>query len=303
MAKKTNQPPKVEEEEDDSDVTCPVCGKPVGLTVTTCPHCGAEFEEEEVAEEPAEEPVEEVVETVEEEPVSQVQEAPAREEEVVVEAGEEEETAECPVCGKPVGLDVASCPFCGAEFEEEEVEEIIEVEAEEEQIPEAAPAKAAEPEVEEIIEVEAAEEEEVAAAPSGIMDLRVIGMALIALGVIGSQISLFIDWYWTWVPPIQSNLGLFVALAAVVIVIGLVVFMLVKRSRAKTTKARGSIASISLSLFLFGVIALVLIMLWDPINSTLQDSPTLVFVAFIALLVVGVLAIFMGTRSKARATA
>ena len=37
-------PPVVEEEE---EVTCPVCGKPVGLEVTSCPYCGAEFESEE----------------------------------------------------------------------------------------------------------------------------------------------------------------------------------------------------------------------------------------------------------------
>src|SRR5512136_95443 len=247
---------KVEIEEEDTDVTCPVCGRPVGLTVTSCAHCGAEFEEEEIDEVVEEEPVQEEAaeEAVQEEPRRKSQRAPPEEEELVVEAAVgEEETAECPVCGKDVSLNVASCPFCGAEFEEEEVEEIIEVE--EEEAPERVEAKAVR-ETEEI-EVEAADEVEVASAPSGIMDLRVIGMALIALGVIGSQISLFIDWYWTWVPPIESNLGMFVALAAVVIVVGLVVFMLVKRSRAASTKARGSIAGIALSLFLFGIIALV----------------------------------------------
>jgi endogenous inhibitor of DNA gyrase (YacG/DUF329 family) len=289
MAKKVDKVQKVEIEEEDSDITCPVCGKPVGLTVASCPHCGAEFEEEEI--------VDEVEEVEVEEPEPTPQRAPVEEEELVVESVVgEQETAECPVCGKAVGLDVSTCPFCGAEFEEEEVEEIIEVV--EEEVPQEAKEEAAR-EVEEI-EVEA---DDIVTAPSGIMDLRVIGMALIALGVIGSQISLFIDWYWTWVPPIESNLGLFVALPAVVIVVGLVVFMLLKRSRTSATRARGSIALTALSIFLFGIIALVMVMLWNQINSTLQSSPMLVAVVFIVFIVVGVLSIFMGIRTRARAAA
>src|SRR3972149_4359368 len=83
--------PKKKEVEEEPEVTCPVCGKPVGMDVTSCPYCGAEFEaEEEVAEEAAKGAV------------------------------SEDETAECPVCGKLVSLAVSSCPNCGAAFEEEE---------------------------------------------------------------------------------------------------------------------------------------------------------------------------------------
>ena len=221
------EPEEVTEEE---DVTCPVCGKPVGLEVMACPYCGAEFEaEEEAVEAEAEEEKPEVVAQSRAPP----QVAPAQK---YVEV-EEEETAECPVCGKMVGLTVASCPNCGAEFEEEEVEEIIEVEERP-----AVKARTYEPEIEEVIEevpvqeevieeeVEVEEEVPEAEGPSSILDFRVIGMSLIVLGVIGSQIAFIIDWYWTWVPPIEDNLGMFIAVPAVIIVVGLLAFLLVKRA-------------------------------------------------------------------------
>src|SRR4030067_2840103 len=123
MAKKKQEvkvePVKEPEEaaDDSEEVTCPVCGKHVGLDVLSCPHCGAEFEAEEGEE------------IVEEEPVAQPQRAaPVVEEEP--EAVSEGDTAECPVCGNSVGLDVAACPYCGAEFEQEEVEEVSKVEEE-----------------------------------------------------------------------------------------------------------------------------------------------------------------------------
>jgi len=288
MAKKKPEP-VIEEpvSEDEEEVTCPVCGKPVGLTVTSCPHCGAEFEEEEVAEE----------------------EAPAAEPEAV----DEEETAECPVCGKAVSLSVASCPFCGAEFEEEEVEEIIEVE--EQEVP--APAKARTVEVEEPeFEVEEvvpeAETEEVGAedralseiqAPTTITDMRVIGISLIILGIIGSQIAFMIDWYWTWVPPIKDNIGMFVAIPAVVIVVGLLVFMLVKKALGSGRKIPRMMPGMSLSIFLFGILALVLVMLWNPLNSALKDSNAGVGGLFVVILVVGVFVMFMGQKMTARSAA
>jgi endogenous inhibitor of DNA gyrase (YacG/DUF329 family) len=286
MAKKKPEP-VVEEPvaEDEEEVTCPVCGKPVGLSVTSCPHCGAEFEEEEVAEE----------------------EAPAE-----PAAVDQEETAECPVCGKAVSLSVSSCPYCGAEFEEEEVEEVIEVE--EKEVP--APAKARRAEVEPEVEVEEAvpevEAEEVAAedkalseiqAPTTITDMRVIGISLIILGIIGSQIAFMIDWYWTWVPPIKDNIGMFVAIPAVVIVVGLLVFMLVKKALGSGRKIPRMMPGMSLSIFLFGILALVLVMLWNPLNSALQDSNAGVGGAFVAILVVGVFVMFMGQKMTARSAA
>jgi DNA-directed RNA polymerase subunit RPC12/RpoP len=257
--------------EEEEEVTCPVCSKPVGLNVPSCPHCGAEFEE---------------VEAEEGSPAKEAHE-------------EEGETAECPVCGKSVSLDVTSCPYCGAEFEEEEVEEVIEVE--EKVVPvKSKPARKI-PAVEEVPAADA-EEEALAEirAPSNITDLRVIGVALIILGILGSQIAFMIDWYWTWVPPIESNLGMFVAIPAVIIVVGLLVFMLVKKALSGGRKLPRQLPGMSLSIFLFGIIALVLIMLWNPINSALQDQNVGVGGAFVGILIVGVLIMFMGQKMTAK---
>jgi DNA-directed RNA polymerase subunit RPC12/RpoP len=258
-------------EEEEEEVTCPVCGKPVGLNVPSCVHCGAEFEE---------------VEAEEGTPAKEAHE-------------EEGETAECPVCGKSVSLDITSCPYCGAEFEEEEVEEVIEVEEKvvpvkskpARKIPAVEEAPAADAEEEALAEIQ---------APSNITDLRVIGVALIILGILGSQIAFMVDWYWTWVPPIESNLGMFVAIPAVIIVVGLLVFMLVKKALSGGKKLPRQLPGMSLSIFLFGIIALVLIMLWNPINSALQDSSVGVGGAFVGILIVGVLVMFMGQKMMAK---
>jgi hypothetical protein len=148
-------------------------------------------------------------------------------------------------------------------------------------------------------------EEEVAEAegPSSILDFRVIGISLIVLGVVGSQIAFMIDWYWTWVPPIEDNLGMFIAVPAVIIVVGLLAFLLVKRAVSGGRRISGSVPGFALSLFLFGILALVMVMLWDPINSALQGSSIGVGAAFVVLLVVGALVTYMGMRSSARASA
>jgi len=277
--------PVVPVEPEEPEVACPVCGKPVGMDVNACPHCGAEFEEE-----------------VEEVEGSSAKAAPV----------EEEETAECPVCGKSVSLSVSSCPYCGAEFEEEEVEEVIEVEEREvpvkaapasqkpRKIPEEIPAVE-----EEYVEDEAVVEETPVEAPvpASITDFRVIGVALIILGIIGSQIAFMIDWYWTWVPPIKSHLGTFVAIPAIVIVVGLLVFMLVKKRSSEGKTYPKMVPGMSLSLFMFGILALILIMLWSPINNALEDSKAGVGGAFVAILVVGVLVMFMGQKMTAKSTA
>ena len=312
MAKK-KQPakfePVVEEPEeaaeDEEEVTCPVCGKAVGLDVMTCPNCGAEFEAEEVEE------------IVEEEPAEVPQRAAPHVEEKAVEeeAVGEDEMAECPVCGNSVSLSVPACPYCGAEFEEEEVEEVIEVEEEPAPVPAARPRAAPviqeveEVEVEEVVEEEAAEPEypEIERTPieppSSITDLRVIGISLVVLGIIGSQISFFIDWYWTWVPPIKSHLGTFVAIPAVIIVVGLLVFMLVKKMGTEGKSFPKMMPGMSLSLFMFGILALILVMLWSPINNALQDSKVGVGGAFVAVLVVGVLVMFMGQKMALKTAA
>lgn len=262
---------------EEPEVTCPVCGKPVGEDVPSCPYCGAEFEEE--SEEAAAEPAAAVAEA--------------------------EGTAEFPVCGKAVSLSVTSCPNCGAEFEEEEVEEVIEVE--EKTVPQASRRREPEPVEEEVAEVgeevEVAEEPVELEGPSSIMDLRVIGIALVVLGIIGSQVSFMIDWYWTWVPPIKDNLGMFIAIPAVIIVVGLLVFMMIKKAAGSGKRVPRQMPGVSLSLFLFGILALVLMLLWDPVNSALQDSSAGVGGGFVLVLVIGGLLVFMGMKQSARATA
>lgn len=285
--------PEEVEEEPEEEVTCPVCGKPVGVEVTECPYCGAEFEEE----------YEEVVEEAVEEPMAEAQ-PEAVVEEPIEEPVEEEEMAECPVCGKMVSLSVSSCPSCGAEFEEEEFEEIIEVE--EREVPAVARPQAAPRKIEiEPEEYEVGEEAELSGIriPSGILDLKVIGMALIALGIIGSQISFMIDWYWSWVPPIKDNLGMFVAIPAIVIVVGLLVYLLIKKAVGDGKKVPLQMPEISMSLFLFGILALIVVMLWNPINKALQSSSVGVGGAFVILLVVGIALLFLRMRASSSATA
>jgi len=326
MAKKKK--PVVEEEpevvDDEEVVTCPVCGKPVGIEIMSCPHCGAEFEAEEPA--PAAQPQAKVQEeemaacpvchkmvglTVSACPYCGAEfdteeGVPAKAAPPAVEYAEQEETAECPVCGKMVGLDVAVCPSCGAEFEEEEVEEIIEVgeKPAARAAPRMIPAEEAEEEfVEEEVEVEAEEAASEIEGPTSIMDLRVIGISLIVLGILGSQISFMIDWYWTWVPPIEDNLGMFIAIPAVIIVVGLLAFLLVKRAVAGGKKVRKPMPGMALSMFLTGILVLVMVMLWNPINSALQDSNIVVGVVFVAMLLIGIIAVIMGMRASSRATA
>jgi ribosomal protein L37AE/L43A/uncharacterized membrane protein YidH (DUF202 family) len=285
MAKKSKPVEPAPEVAEEEEVTCPVCGKPVGLDVASCPNCGAEFEEEEAGAEKEE------LEAAAPSPAKAQPAAVPKEE---VQAVDEEETAECPVCGKSVALSVSTCPNCGAEFEEEEVEEVIEVEEQE------VPVR--KPEVEEEQEAIQVEEQESSTShPTSVIDLRVIGVALIILGIMGSQISAMIKWYWTWVPPIESNLGMFIGIAAVVIVIGLLVYMLVQRAMSSGKEVPSVMPNLSLSLFLFGIFALILIMLWSPINSALEHSSLGVAGAFLGILIVGVLAMIMGQRMTDKA--
>ncbi|UCE80479.1 MAG: zinc ribbon domain-containing protein [Methanobacteriota archaeon] len=206
------------------------------------------------------------------------------EEEVVEEVVfEEEELAECPVCGKMISLTISTCPNCGAEFEEEEVEEIIEVE--ERQVPERAKAKAIEP-------------FDIAfGIPTSILDFRVIGIALIVLGILGAQVAALIDWYWTWVPPIEDNFALFVMLPIIVLIVGLLIFMFVKKAATGGKKIPGRAPGVSLSIFLFGIILLIVMLMWNPINSALESSKVGVAGGFLVVFVIGVLLVFVGMRS------
>lgn len=266
---------------EDDEIACPVCGKIVGVDVSSCPYCGAEFEAEEVSEE-----------------VGPVKSKPV--------ASDDGEDVACPVCGVMVGIDVSNCPKCGAEFEEEEIEEVIEVEEKTvfEAEPEPAPVKAkpaekpkAKPKPKPAPKAKP-KEVPVAAAdlPSSIMDYRVIGVSLIILGIIGTQIALMIDWYWSWVPPIEDNLALFVVVPVVLLVVGLLAFILIKKAMSSGKEVSGSVPGMSLSLFLFGIFALIVIVLWDPINAAMQDSRAAVAGAFAIALVLGILLVIMGSR-------
>jgi uncharacterized membrane protein SirB2/RNA polymerase subunit RPABC4/transcription elongation factor Spt4 len=232
-----------------------------------------------------------------------------------------EEEVTCPVCGGLVNLEVSSCPHCGAEFEEEGVEEIIQVDEE------AAPAVITEEAVFEEIEVTAAEDEMEAEevevvrpsrarparvpparsrsppAPASIADFRVLGAALAILGIIGAQISLLIDWYWGWVPPIEDNLGLFIAIPLVIIIVGIMLFMLVKKTQPSRKRAKSRVPGVSLTVFMVGVLALVLLAAYGPLNDALQDSKGLVAGVFVLLMVVGVVLYMMGSKSASRTRA
>jgi uncharacterized OB-fold protein len=258
-------PKKEKEEPEEPEVTCPVCGNVVTLDDPFCPHCGAEFEEEEV---------EEIVEVDE---VVEVEEVP--------EAPEDEEVVEVV----------------------EEVEEPAEVEAEEPVLEE--PEVEAEKEVEEEAEEEAEEEEEeapVCAAPGGaapldfktnLLDLRVFGITLLLLGILGTQIAMFVTWYWTWVPPITSNMGIYLIIGIVVIVVGLLAFKLAS-DRAKAGKKMNPIMpSIIMAIFLFGIIATVMLVAGGPISSAMTGSGQAVMaIVFIVLIVVGILLFMMGMK-------
>lgn len=243
-------------ENEDEEAACPVCSKLVSLDVSSCPHCGAEFEEDE-----------EITET----------------------EMAEDEGAACPVCAKVVSLEVSCCPHCGAEFEEDEVEEIVEVQER------RAPAKA---------------KSKARAAPKGagmsdffsptsIIDFRVIGVALILLGIVGSQVAIMIDWYWSWVPPIADNMALFALLPVVVLIVGLLVFTLVKKALSSGKSIPDGLPRTSLSLFLFGIFALVVMLLWSPINSALESSQIGVAGGFFVVVVVGIVVMFMGSKMAA----
>jgi hypothetical protein len=243
----------------------------------------------------------------------------------------EEPDVTCPVCGNVVTLDDPFCPHCGAEFEEEEVEEIVEVDevVEVEKIPEApedeekaeavefeeeeAPVEAeAEEAVEEEADEEAEEAEEGEEAPScpapgeaapldfktHILDMRVFGITLLLLGIIGTQIALFVTWYWTWVPPIKSNLAMYLIIGIVVIVVGLLSFKLASDRANAGKKMNPIMPSVIMAIFLFGIIATVMLVAGESISNAMTGSGGQIGMSavFIVLIVVGILLFIMGAK-------
>lgn len=282
MAKK-----KQPEEEEEPEVTCPVCGNPVTLEDPFCPHCGAEFEEEEVEEIPIEEEIPEAL-------PEEYEEVGVEEEEAGEEEGEFEEEA--------------------AEVEEEEApeEEIAEVEteeAEEEVLEEEALEEA--PEEEEVEEEFApskaapkAKSSKVYVAETGLTDLRVFGIALLILGIIGLQIALFIRWYWTWVPPIDQNLGVYALLGFVILIVGFLAFTMVKKTvEEKGKQYHPMLPTILLSIFLFGIFAVIFLLAGKPISDAMQDNQAVLAVMFLLFIVVGIALYMMGQKRLVGAAA
>jgi len=240
----------------------------------------------------------------------------------------EEPDVTCPVCGNVVTLDDPFCPHCGAEFEEEEVEEIVEVDevvevedipeapvdeekaevVEEEEPVEAEAEEAVEVEADEDVEEEDEEEEEAPSCPAPgeaapldfkkhLLDMRVFGITLLLLGILGTQIALFVTWYWTWVPPITSNLAMYLIIGIVVIVAGLLSFKLAS-DRANAGKTMNPIMpSVIMAIFLFGIIATVMLVAGGPISSAMTGSGQAVMaIVFVVLIVVGILLFMMGAK-------
>lgn len=256
MPPKTPKKEKIEPEE--PDVTCPVCGNVVTLDDPFCPHCGAEFEEEEI---------EEIVEVDEVVEVEDIPEAP----------------------------------------EDEEKAEAVEVEAEEEPV-EVEAEETAEVEADEEAEEEAEDEEEApaCAAPgeaapldfkTHLLDMRVFGITLLLLGILGTQIALFVTWYWTWVPPIASNLAMYLIIGIVVIVVGLLSFKLASDRANAGKKMNPIMPSVIMAIFLFGIIATVMLVAGGPISSAMTGSGQAVMaIVFVVLIVVGILLFMMGAK-------
>ena len=244
----------------------------------------------------------------------------------------EEPEVTCPVCGNAVTLDDPFCPHCGAEFEEEEVEEIVEVDevVELEEIPEApedeVKAKAVEFEVEEEpVEAEAEEpveaeadeeveeededEEEVPSCPAPgeaaplnfrthLLDMRVFGITLLLLGILGAQIAFFVTWYWKWVPPITSNLTMYMILGIIIIVVGLLSFKLTSDRANAGKKMNPIMPSVVIAIFLFGIIATIMLVAGGPISNAMTGSGGQIGMGtvFIVLIVIGILLFMMGAK-------
>jgi len=239
---------------------------------------------------------------------------------------EEESEVTCPVCGNAVALDDEFCPHCGAEFEEEEVEEIVEVEEvepkkevseelfeeeiEEPEEPEAV-EEAAEPEEfeEEYFEEEEviAGDEEVAAddlsagIAERIKDIRIIGIALLILGIIGAAIAIGIDWYWTWVPPITENLGVFSLLGILIIIIGFIGFSMMRKAAQGGKSVSSTLIIVMLGIFVFGILATIMLLMGGGINDAIASSQGGMIGVFLVLFVIGIFLFVMGQKRASTA--
>lgn len=273
--------PKTPKEKDDAEVTCPVCAGVVTLEDPFCPHCGAEFEEEEV-----EEVVEEEISTVERVPEAPAEEAEPSELSLKGEEPEpweppEEVPPEAPLEELPAEPAVESELFEEPEEPEELKEPTDEVE-EAEAAPAALPRRAA--------------PEPVA---SSITDLRVIGISLLMLGIVGAIVMLNIKWFWLWVPAIQNNILVYGIIGAAIILVSFLLFwkMSADKERGKSPP-HPMLPAIMLSMILFGFMTVVLFILSGPITSALKASNIGVSIVFIAMVAVGLFIYFYESRAR-----
>ena len=240
---------------------------------------------------------------------------------------EEEPEVTCPVCGNVVTLDDPFCPHCGAEFEEEEVEEIAveetiveEVPApEEEEVEVEVEEEAEEVEAEEVAEeeeVEVEEEPEVTAAPkakakakaeepasivTGLTDMRVYGIMLLILGIFGLQIAIFIKQYWTFVPSISGNMALYFVIGLLIVIVGFLTFSLLKASAEKGKEHNPLLPSITLAIFVFGIVAILMIIAGQPLSDAIGNNQAALAIVFLVLAVIGVVLFMMGQKKTAEA--
>lgn len=278
--------PKSKKDKEEPEVTCPVCAGIVTLDDPFCPHCGAEFEEEEV-----EEIIDDEVPTIEavKEPDDVLELVPEEVEEIPeVEALPDDEPFEAPIDEIPI--DEAPSDEVKVDkftFEPDEPVEILE----EEESPSCAPPEVA-PKT----------------AATTMSDLKVIGIAILILGVVGGSVMFNIKWLWTWVPPIEHNLLLYGLIGLSVIILAFILFKKMTDDHEKKGKApmHPMLPSVMLSLIQFGFYATILFVLWDPINNLLRSSSIGMGTFFIALTIVGLIiylydAKYLGEKQKNKA--
>jgi hypothetical protein len=258
--------PKPRKDKDEPEVTCPVCAGIVTLDDPFCPHCGAEFEEEEV-----EEIMDEEVPTVEVVPESaDALELPPEdiEETPEIEALPSDEPIEAPFDELP-----------SDEFTPR-LDEPVEILEEEE-------SKACEP-------LEPAPKTVV----TTLSDLKVIGIAILILGIVGGSVMFNIRWLWTWVPSIEHNLVVYGLIGLAVIIVAFILFKKMTDDSEKKGKApmHPMLPSVMLALIQFGFYATIMFVLYKPINNILRTSSVGMGAVFLVLAIVGLVLYLYDTK-------
>jgi len=283
MSPKAPKAPKAPIEKDEAEVSCPVCAGTVTLDEPFCPHCGAEFEAEEV-----EEVIEEEIPTVE-----AIIEAPESEElEIAETMFDDDKIDTLPSDAPDEPFEAAFEASPAEEFPIEEFQAVPEVDTEYVEEVDEDVAACPPPKVEREVAI------------TGLTDLRVIGIAMLLMGIIGAVVMFNIKWFWLWVPAIQTNV-LPYALIGVAII--LVSFILFRKMAGDTNKGKAPphpmLPSIMLALILFGFMTVVLFILSKQITEALKASQIGVSVVFVVLVVVGLVIYILGSRTKSETSA